>query len=976
MKPGAAAGTAGTGRARGLLLALLGGLAWVAGAGGAPRADAEGGRGAARADPGCLSCHEGVEEMHPWEPLSCTDCHGGDGAAEEKERAHVAPKQPVPNDERTVPLAYDLAYRRFANPNDLRVVDQTCGRCHRELCANLEKSLHGTTAGHLSDGLYENGVTTSKAQRYAIFPVKDEDGKVPEKAYRSLAQIPAATPDPAGPIGGHFADLPRKSCMQCHLYSRGVGVRGRLGMDGWYRGDGCSACHVHYADDGLSKSKDPTIDKLEPGHPRTHEMTRAIPTEICTRCHALDANIGMSFRGLAQLPPGVPGGPDVPGTTKRRIQGQFFLEDPSICPADVHHARGMHCVDCHNVTDAMGDGNIYGEMEYAVGVSCQTCHGGFDAKADFRTTRGETLEHLRWEGETAILRGKVDGKDRVVKQARDVVTPGRPHYNEKAARAMTGTHGRLECYACHSAWSVNFFGFHFDRNESFTQLDILSGRRTPGRATTNEKIFATFRHYYLGWNSEGRIAPYMVGFSTTGTFRDGTGRTVLRQEMPVTAAGLSGMTLIHHQLHTVQPAARRCLECHAAPSVLGLGSENFRLFRDLVVAVGDAGLTVAAFDGKSPEKSKALANLPLPARPLHVALATDPMTGRARAAYVCCRDGNVHVVDLSDPVDPRLVGELALKDARRSEVREGYLFVAAGREGLAIASLQDPKKPRLLSIARTQEARALRVDGIYAYVADGPAGLRVVDVSVPAKPAVTSSVDLNGDSTLPLDANDVVVHFFGGRPDVAGNRRSLPRNVAFVADGQAGFYAVDVTRPERPEPIPTFGRTGFPGTLSAVALAFTSNYDIGSAGGDIPSAEREYLFVVGTDARSSNGLLVKLDVSAPDAPAVVGTRRTVSDPRGLGIAPVYQAPFLKLFAVVAGRGQGDVEIVDVTARLPELPAVGPIEGVGPAVSLDLERAPLDRLVGFDGKPLKDVSHEGARLFTREEIIRILRAEVK
>jgi hypothetical protein len=38
--------------------------------------------------------------------------------------------------------------------------------------------------------------------------------------------------------------------------------------------------------------------------------------------------------------------------------------------------------------------------------------------------------------------------------------------------------------------------------------------------------------------------------------------------------------------------------------------------------------------------------------------------------------------------------------------------------------------------------------------------------------------------------------------------------------------------------------------------------------------------------------------------------------------------------------------------------------------------PLDRLVGFDGTPLKDVSHEGARLFSRREIERILRAEVK
>ena len=59
-----------------------------------------------------------------------------------------------------------------------------------------------------------------------------------------------------------------------------------------------------------------------------------------------------------------------------------------------------------------------------------------------------------------------------------------------------------------------------------------------------------------------------------------------------------------------------------------------------------------------------------------------------------------------------------------------------------------------------------------------------------------------------------------------------------------------------------------------------------------------------------------------------------------------------------------------------MPMVRLVDGTGGARGIDLEGMPLDRLVGFDGKPLKDVSHEGARLFTREEIARILRAEVR
>ena len=932
-----------------------------------------------KADKGCVSCHAGIEVIHPWDPLSCTDCHGGNGQAREQEKAHVQPKRSVPNDERTVGLKVDPKYRRFVNPSDLRVVDRTCAKCHSDECANVPKSLHGTTAGHLSDGLYENGVIRDARQRFSIFPVKDDDGDIPKHGYKSMRPIPPASIGRPDEIGQHFSDLPRKSCMQCHLYSRGIGLRGRLGQDGWYRSEGCAACHVTYDADGLSRSRDPMIDKLEPGHPKAHRMTSKIPTETCTICHALDANIGMSFRGLGQMPPGVPGGPDVPGTTDKLSKGAFFINDQDICPPDVHFARGMHCIDCHDAADAMGDGNMYGEMEYAVGVSCSTCHGTYSAKANFKTTRGDKLSHLKWENGEAILTGKVSGKRHVVKQVLDVIKKGGKHYNAKAARAMDPiTHGRLECYACHSGWSVNFFGFHFDRNESFTQLDVLSGKRTPGRVTTNEKIFASFRHYYLGVNSEGRIAPYMVGFSTTGTWHDKDGRTRLRRALPETAKGLSGMTLIHHQLHTVRPAARACNECHGAPSVLGCGSENFHLFRDFFVAVGDAGLTVCGMDVNNPEKSIALANVPLPSIPRHVALLNNSVSGKMEYAFVACRNGSVQIVDLNDPVRPKLVGRYDAGDARRVHVRENLLFVAAGKEGLQVVDISKPRKPRRIARVRTTEARAVFVDGIHAYVADGPGGMRIVDISVPNKPAVVSVVDRNGArDTRSMEAHDVIVHFTPARPVTGERRRTRAANLAYVADGLAGVYIVDISRPDEPRTLPVFGQRGRRGTFSGTALAFASHYDIGSTGGDIPSAEREYLYVVGTNPANSNGTLLKMDVTLPDRAVVVGSRRTVNDPRAVRIARVYQPPFLKQYAIVAGRGQGDVEIADVTDRQQrQIPQTALIAGVGRSYGLDIEVMPLDRLVGIDGKPLKDVSHPGARYFTRREIERILRTEIR
>ena len=121
---------------------------------------------AAMADEGCLSCHVGIEEMHPGFPLSCTDCHGGDPDAKAKGLAHVLPSAVRPANERVAPLNRDLAHARFVNPMDLRVAKKVCGDCHGKLVDHLMVSLHGTTTGHLSDGFFEVGLEEERDSRY------------------------------------------------------------------------------------------------------------------------------------------------------------------------------------------------------------------------------------------------------------------------------------------------------------------------------------------------------------------------------------------------------------------------------------------------------------------------------------------------------------------------------------------------------------------------------------------------------------------------------------------------------------------------------------------------------------------------------------------------------------------------------------------------------------------------------------------
>jgi hypothetical protein len=69
---------------------------------------------------------------------------------------------------------------------------------------------------------------------------------------------------------------------------------------GDYRNSGCSACHAIYANDrsaehsgpyamfghsGFSATVDPTIPKLQSGHPIHHQFTRGIPSSQCMVCH-------------------------------------------------------------------------------------------------------------------------------------------------------------------------------------------------------------------------------------------------------------------------------------------------------------------------------------------------------------------------------------------------------------------------------------------------------------------------------------------------------------------------------------------------------------------------------------------------------------------------------------------------------------------------------------------------------------------
>ncbi len=927
-------------------------------------------------DAGCLACHAGIEDMHPEAALACVDCHGGDPSAREKRTAHVPAPAVRLEDERVAPLDEDLLWVRFRNPADLRVVDRTCGTCHAEQVATLRANLHGTTAGHLSDGYYEMGLLPAKGSRYSVFP--ETAAPLAGGEVERLVQVPPFQDKGArDELSAHYTDLARKECLQCHLWSQGRAVRGRVGFDGDYRGAGCASCHVPYDLDGLSRSDDRSAVRTEPGHPRRHEMTRAPTTQTCTSCHYGDASIGLHFRGLSQLPPGAPGGPEIPGTTGQQLNRVFYLNDPAIVPPDVHHERGMHCIDCHTAADVMGDGQLHGWMERAVEISCTACHGTFTERSTLTTARGTPLEHLRREGERVILTSKVDGKEHVVPQVVNVLDPEQADYNPAAARAMTTAHERIECYTCHAGWNVNFLGFHFSRQESLTQLDLLSGRRTSGRVTTQEKVFASWKSFYAGLDERGRVEPYLTGFSTMGSVWNERGELVLDQVMPVTAQGLSGMSMIHHQPHATRPTARSCVECHRTSATWGLGSSNFRLARQLAFVADRRGIEVVAIDRAELTRSAALAKLPL-ADVVDLEVHADPLQGHAHHLYAAESERGIHVIDVSDPTMPRRVAFVASVNPRGLELAGDHLYVADGSGGLRIYDVSQPAEIHALGRLSTFDAHDVEVRWPWAYVADGPGGLLIVDVRAPIAPRTLTVLDLNGELPRENEAIQVESLFQYSRPlakeGAPIDARTRARNLCAVLDRHDGLYLVDVTEPELPErlfPSPDdTERSEGPQDYTYRGLALRTQVDLAEAQGGERTRERDYVYVLGERGRRGRRSFVFLfDVTDPTrVPRRERTRVEAGNgTEQLAVADYYSPPFRRRIAFASG--ENGVYLADVST--PRASQAGALPGIRQAHVTAVEEFPLDRMTDEAGRPLKDVSHEGSRWLYLPEVERIL-----
>jgi hypothetical protein len=183
-------------------------------------------------------------------------------------------------------------------------------------------------------------------------------------------------------------------------------------------------------------------------------------------------------------------------------------------------------------------------------------------------------------------------------------------------------------------------------------------------------------------------------------------------------------------------------------------------------------------------------------------------------AYVAT-DSGIVVVDLDEPLKPKLAAKVVLAGARASALQFRYLFVTTS-VGLEVIDVTLPEKARRVEDARVElaDARRVYVARTYAYVAAGREGLAIIDVERPEAPKLFTKFTADGQIG---DARDVVV---------GSTNASL---FAYIADGSGGLKVIQLTAPDTqprfygfsPEPRPqliAWRETKSPATALAKGL--------------------------------------------------------------------------------------------------------------------------------------------------------------
>ncbi len=489
-------------------------------------------------DPGkCVTCHEAQAVMDPSHALSCTKCHRGNPDAQDESEAHR---------------------NLIKDPGDLRTVEHTCGKCHPEPVRRVKISPMALATRMINHVRFAFGGQSSPAPICAAVPVDQ------------LKEVPH--PSRSSNLGD---DLLRRSCLRCHLHTKGSTRWGET------RGKGCSACH-YLCHNGPEKQS------------CRHMIVRSTGMTSCLKCHNAN-HVGSDFVGLFEKDFGRGFvSPFEKGRAPQRIYG---AEQHRLVP-DVHYQRGMQCIDCHTIDQIHGSGEPIKSSTGSVQISCEGCHVRGDHPA--------VLEEP--DGTRTLLKGSV----------RRI-----PAWDPKKIPHSVAEHqAKVRCSACHAAWSFQDYGLHLMLEERAdywkwaptsgqndpqvqelllrnigTQADLVPPKNgnTPAKPIEQWEKPATkdwlsgetrpgawFRGYTtrrwsdppLGLDSRNKVSIMRPMHQYVVSHVGPDSKLLLDSRIPTTGSGTPALIFNPYQPHTTSARGRNCHECHGNPKAIGLGESR------------------------------------------------------------------------------------------------------------------------------------------------------------------------------------------------------------------------------------------------------------------------------------------------------------------------------------------------------------------------------------------------------------------
>jgi len=480
----------------------------------------------------CLSCHKntsGYSSYHNPELIGCASCHLGNIVSNDKDESHKG---------------------MILIPGNLSDANKTCGKCHPNELAKIENSLMTTNSGLIAVDKYVFGEADSPNKQYHIKLIKNSASDK------------------------HLRDL----CANCHL---GAEKKEFGAITQISRGGGCNACHLNYSEEA-KKDLETYLSSNKKVLPKFHPATNIfVKNEHCFGCHSRSSRISTNYEGWQET---LLEQEDIKGK-----KGFKTFEDKRIYAQkeeDVHHAKGLLCIDCHSSHEVMGDGKKYTHEEQAVKLQCSDCH--FKEKP-------KTIPYSKLDAESLLVFLHRDYKhtdNQIIAVEKDnhplvntyVETTGKAYLIGKGDNKLhelkpqskicsrDNAHKNVSCSTCHSSWTSRCIGCHnqFDKNEP-RAFDLLDKKFGKGQWKEYVSEFSSSLPA-IGVRStkDGKhIEPAVPGMILTIDKGSYSGKKI-------------GEDVSFHRLyapnspHTTTKKVRDCKSCHANSASLGYGNGELK----------------------------------------------------------------------------------------------------------------------------------------------------------------------------------------------------------------------------------------------------------------------------------------------------------------------------------------------------------------------------------------------------------------